>query len=69
MAFRYNPGGQLTGSNKEEESRAAEHSRRLAKRLLLGEDISMDGIYPDDVDPYLHRYDHEATEHRGLDDV
>jgi len=66
MAFRYNPGTQLTGSNKEEEQKAAEHSRRLARKTLLGEDIDMSGIYPDGVDPYAHRYDHES---RSLDDV
>jgi len=70
MGFRYNPGKQLTGSNKEEEERAAEHSRRLARLTLSGEqDITLDDIYPDDVDPYIHRYDHEAAEKKGLDDV
>lgn len=69
MAFRYNPGTQLTGSNKEEEERAAEHSRRLARKTLLGEDIDLNDIYPEGVDPYIHRYDHEVSEKRGLDDV
>jgi hypothetical protein len=68
MAFRYAPATQLTGSDNEEETRAAEHSRRLARNLLLDEDVKMD-VYPEGVDPYVHRYDRDAAEEKGLDQV
>lgn len=59
MGYRVQP-GQLTGSNPPEEQKAAEHSRRLAKKLYLGEDTKPEEVYPDGVDPYVHRRDEDA---------
>jgi len=53
---------QLTGSNNEEEKRAAEHSRRLARILVdQRKDVSLEGVYPDGVDPYKHRFDNDVS--------
>lgn len=65
MAFRAS-NSQLTGSNVKEEELAAEYSRRLARKLLLGDEtISLSSVYPEGVDPWLDRYDEDAAKRDG----
>jgi glycosyltransferase involved in cell wall biosynthesis len=59
MGYRVSP-KQLTGSSPIEEQRAAEHSRRLARKLFMDEDTRPEDVYPPGVDPYIHRRDEDA---------
>jgi glycosyltransferase involved in cell wall biosynthesis len=73
-AFRVSQ-AQLTGSNVFEEERAAEYSRRMAQKLLLQQEVCLDDVYPEGVDPWQHRYDEDVAPAReggvagALDDV
>jgi len=68
MAFRVSD-TQLTGSDDTEEKRAAEYSRRLARKTLIGEDVVLDNVYPEGIDPWEHRYDYDLDKVQSLDDV
>jgi len=63
-AFRVSQ-AQLTGSNKMEEDRAAEYSRRLARRVLRKEEVDLSEVYPKGVDPWKHRYDDDVVPREG----